>query len=106
LSPPQARQVCDVVLQIGAVPAHCALETQETQLPAPLLQTGVAPPHWAELVDEHWPQAPHGSQAGVEPPHSPSPAQPRQAWVVVLQTGVEPLHCALLRQGTQIELGV
>jgi hypothetical protein len=58
------------------------------------------------LLDEHWPQAPHGSQAGVDPPHSPSPAQARQPWVTVLHTGVEPPHCALLRQGTQVEVGV
>jgi hypothetical protein len=58
------------------------------------------------LLAEHWPQAPQGSQAGVDPPHSPSPAQARQACVTVLHTGVEPLHCALLRQGTQVEFGV
>src|SRR6185312_711576 len=40
----------------------------------------------------HWPQAPDGSQAGVDPLHSLSPAQARQAWVAVLQTGVAPPH--------------
>jgi hypothetical protein len=59
LSPLQGRQLCVVVLQIGAIPPHCALEVQETQLPAPLLQTGVAPPHWA--FDVHGTQVESGA---------------------------------------------
>ena len=78
---------------------------QATQLPAAVLQTGVAPEHCTGFVAEHWPQAPQGSQAGVAPPHSPSPAQARQLCVVVLHTGVAPPHCALVRQGTQMEAG-
>jgi len=58
------------------------------------------------LPAEHCPQAPHGSQAGVDPPHSPSPPQARQLCVVVLQIGVLPPHWALLRHGTQVEAGV
>ena len=60
----------------------------------------------AALLAEHWPHAPDGWQAGVDPPHSLSPAQARQVWVVVLHTGVDPLHCALVRQGTQVDVGV
>jgi hypothetical protein len=58
------------------------------------------------LLPEHWPQAPHGSQAGVAPPHSPSAPQARQLWVVVLQTGVLPPHWAFEVQATQVEAGV
>jgi len=105
LSPAQPRQVCVAVLHTGVVPPHWAFEVQATQAPAPVLQTGVPPAHWAALVAEHWPQAPHGSQAGVAPPHSPSPPQARQVWVAVLHTGVFPPHWALERQGTQVEVG-
>jgi len=58
------------------------------------------------LLAEHCPQAPQGSQAGVEPPHSPSPEQARHVCVVVLQTGVEPPHCAFDVHGTHVEAGV
>jgi hypothetical protein len=58
------------------------------------------------LLPEHWPQAPHGSQAGVAPPHSPSAAQARQLCVVVLQTGALPPHWAFEVQATQVEAGV
>jgi hypothetical protein len=106
LSPPQARQACIAVLHTGVVPPHCALEVQETQLPAAVLHTGVAPEHWAELVAEHWPQAPDGWQAGAAPPHSLSPAQARQLCVVVLHTGVAPPHWAFDVQATQLADGV
>ena len=33
LSPPQARQACVVVLQIGFEPLHCAFERHGTQVP-------------------------------------------------------------------------
>jgi hypothetical protein len=102
LSPAQARQVWVVVLQTGVLPPHWAFETQATQLPPLVSQTGVPPLHWLALVAEHWPQAPHGSQAGVLPPHSPSPPQARQACVAVLQIGFEPLHCVFERHGTQV----
>ena len=91
-----------VVLQIGVVPPHCALEVHETQLPAPVLQTGVAPKHWAELPVEHWPHAPHGSQAGVVPPHSLSPPQARQVRKAGSQTGVAPPQSALATHPTQL----
>ena len=55
---------------------------------------------------EHCPQAPDAWQAGVDPLQSASPAQARQVCVVVLQTGVVPPHWALLRQGTQVDVGV
>jgi len=71
-----------------------------------VLQTGVLPEHWAALLAEHWPQAPQGSQAGVEPPHSLSPEQARQVCVVVLHTGVDPPHSAFVRQVTQVEVAV
>ena len=32
-SPPQARQACVAVLQIGLLPLHCAFERQGTQVP-------------------------------------------------------------------------
>ena len=66
----------------------------------------MAPVQAALFDSEHWPQAPEVWQAGVEPPHSPSAAQARQLCVVVLQIGVLPPHWALLRQGTQVEVGV
>ena len=58
------------------------------------------------MLAEHCPQAPHGSQAGVDPPHSLSAPQARQEWVVVLQIGVEPPHCAFDVQGTHVLVAV
>ena len=37
-SPAQARQTCRLVSQIGVPPLHCALLTQETQVPLLVLQ--------------------------------------------------------------------
>ncbi len=45
-------------LQTGVLPPHCAFETQGTQLPLAVLQTGMAPPQAEALVAEHWAQAP------------------------------------------------
>jgi hypothetical protein len=106
LSPPQARQVCVVVLQIGVVPPHCAFDVHGTQVPLVVKQAGVAALHWVELVAEHWPQLPQGSQAGVVPPHSLSPPQARQVWLARLQIGVLPPHCAFDTHGTQVPPGV
>ena len=94
------------MLQIGVVPPHCAFDTHGTQVPVPVKQTGVAPPHADAFVAEHCPQAPEPWQAGVAPPHSPSPLHPRQVCVAVLQIGVVPPHCAFVRQGTQVPAGV
>jgi len=105
-SPPQARQVCVVVLHTGVFPPHWALDRQATQVEVGVLQTGVAPAQAVALVAEHCPQAPVASQAGVPPPHSLSPAQARQLCAVVLQTGVVPPHWAFDVQGTQIPDGV
>jgi hypothetical protein len=100
-SPPQARHVCEVPSQTGAVPLHCAFDVHVTQVPLGVWQSGVVPRQRVELVPEHWPQAPPGWQAGVVPPHSASPAQARHVWVVVLHTGLLPPHCASDRHGTQ-----
>ena len=58
LSPPQARQVCVAVLQIGADPPHWAFDVHGTQVAVGALQTGVAPLHADAFVAEHWAQAP------------------------------------------------
>jgi len=59
------------------------------------------------LVDEHWPQAPDGWQAGVDPPHSLSPPQPRQTCRLPSQTGALGLpQSALARQETQLPVAV
>jgi hypothetical protein len=101
LSPAQPRQMCADGSQTGAdALVQSVLLKQPTQLPALVSQSGVVPPQALAFVPEHWPQAPDGSQAGVEPPHSPSPAQARHAWVVVLQMGAVPLHWALATQPT------
>jgi hypothetical protein len=85
--------VCVVPSQIGAwALPQSAFARQATQLPAVTSHIGVAPLQAVMFVLEHWPQAPVGSQAGVDPAHSPSPEQARQACVAVLQTGVVPLH--------------
>jgi hypothetical protein len=106
LSPAQARQTCADGSQIGADGVVQSLSArQATQVPLVVSQSGVVPVQADALVDEHWPQAPDGSQAGVDPPHSPSPAQARQAWVAVLQTGVAPPHWLLLVQPTQVPDG-
>ena len=65
------------------------------------------PPVQATLFEnEHWPQAPDGSQAGVAPPHSLSPPQARQVWKATSQTGVVPEQSASARQRTQVPDGV
>ena len=60
LSPPQARQVCVLKLQIGVDAPHCAFDVHGTQVPVVAKQTGVAPPQSAAFVAEHWPHAPPG----------------------------------------------
>ena len=103
LSLPQPRQVCAPLSQIGAAGVvQSASPRHATQVPLVVSHSAVAPPHALAFVDEHWPQAPDDSQAGVAPPHSPSPLQPRQAWVAVLQTGVAPPHCPFDVQPTQV----
>jgi hypothetical protein len=91
------------VSQIGVPAPHCALLTQETQVPLPVLQYGVVPLQAAALEAEHCPQAPDGWQAGVVPEHSPSPPQPRQLCRLESQTGAVGLpQSALARQETQV----
>jgi hypothetical protein len=58
------------------------------------------------LVAEHWPQAPLGWQAGVAPPHWASLVQALQVCVVPSQTGVVPEQSALATQRTQVPAGV
>ena len=94
------------MLHTGVVVPHCAFEVQDTQLPAAVLQTGVAPEHSAALVAEHWPQLPDGWQAGVAPPHSLSPEQPRQVWNVPSHFGDAAGQSASARQRTQVADGV
>jgi hypothetical protein len=95
------RQVCVVVLHIGAPVPQLLFATQATHVPSVVSQAGVAPVHLAVFVAEHAPQAPEGSQAGVLPPHSPSPAHPRHACVVRLHTGVAPEQSAFAPHPTQ-----
>ena len=80
------------MLQTGVAPPHWAFETQETQVPVAVKQTGVVPAHCAPFVAEHWPQEPFGWQAGAAPGHWESLAQAWQVWVAALQTGVVPPH--------------
>jgi hypothetical protein len=91
-----------VVLQTGVVPPHWAFDTHGTQVPAGVLQAGVAPLHALALVAEHCPHAPDPWQAGVAPPQSPSPAHARQVCVAALQIGVVPPHWAFDTHGTQV----
>jgi hypothetical protein len=98
--------VCVAVLQIGAVPVHCAFDVQGTHVPIAAKQAGVAPVQRTAFVAEHWPQAPDGWHAGADPPHSLSPPQARQVRVLRLQTGVVPPHCAFDVHETQVPSGV
>jgi hypothetical protein len=77
-----------VASQTGFVPPHCALASHVRQMPAPTSHSAVGPLQAALFVAEQTPQAPLGSQAGVEPPQSPSAEQARQVWFARLQTGV------------------
>jgi hypothetical protein len=100
---PQARQVWLPRSQIGVLPPHWAFDTQATQRPAAVSQTGVVPVQRVVLLAEQTPQAPDGSQAGFMPPHSLSPAQPRQTCVVLSQIGACGLpQSASARQATQL----
>ncbi|MFL5303690.1 MAG: hypothetical protein ACJ8F1_00680 [Polyangia bacterium] len=103
LSVPQPRQVWVAPSQMGAIAVPQSLSLrQATQVPLVVSQSAVVPVHAVAFVDEHWPQAPDDSQAGVAPPHSPSPLQARQAWVAVLQTGVAPPHWVFDVQPTHV----
>jgi hypothetical protein len=63
----------------------------------------VVPVQSAAFVDEHWPHAPEGWQAGVDPPHSLSPPHPRHRCRLPSQTGAVGLpQSALARQDTQV----
>jgi hypothetical protein len=104
---PQARQVCEPRSQTGVVPPHCAFDTQATQVPLVVLQTGVAPVQRVALVAEQMPQAPEGWQAGIAPPHSLSPAQPRQVWVAMSQMAAFGLlQSPSAKQATQVVVAV
>ena len=67
---------------------------------------GVRPPHFVAFVDEHCPQAPLASQAGVALGHWLSVVQAWQLCVAVLQTGAVPEHCAFETQATHVPLVV
>ena len=106
LSPPQPRQTWRDGSQIGADGVvQSGSPRQATQVPLLVSHSGAVPVQALALLDEHWPQAPDGSQAGVDPPHSLSAAQARHAWVAVLQTGVAPPQSPLLVQPTQVPEG-
>ena len=85
-------QVRVVGLQTGAAALQSAFEVQPTHWPFARLHDGVAPTQAFMFVEEHWPQAPDGSQAGVAPPQSWSPAQGTQVCVTRSQTGSVPPH--------------
>jgi hypothetical protein len=84
------------------VPPHCAFDVHVTQTPIAVSQRGVVPPQEAELVAEHWPQAPLGWQAGAAAPQSESPAHARQEWKAGSHTGVAPPQSAFARHGTHV----
>jgi hypothetical protein len=88
--------------QVGVAPAHCALVTHPTQVPAAVLQTGVAPEHRAVFVAEQAPHAPLDWHAGVAPPQSASATQPWQVCVVPSQAGAVPPHWAAVRHPTHV----
>ena len=102
----QATQVLLPVLQTGVAPPHWVFDVQPTHVPAETSQAGVAPPQALTFVAEHWPHVPEGSQAGVAPPQSPSRAQDRHTCVPPSQIGVVPLHWLLFTQETQLPLPV
>jgi hypothetical protein len=95
-----ARQVCVVPPQTGVVPPHWELDVHATHMPIETLHAGVVLTHSERLVEEHWPQAPLGSQAGVAPPHAASLVQPRQVCVPTSQTGAAAPQSALPRHAT------
>ena len=89
----------------GAVPLHCALETQGTHVPLDVKQTGVAPPQALALLAEHCPHAPLAWHAGVAPPHSPSPPHARHRCEPPSHTGVAPEQSELATQRTHVPEG-
>ena len=102
---PQGRQVWLAPSHTGVVPPHCALDTQATQVPEPVSQTGVASWQRVVLLAEQTPQAPEGWQAGSAPPHSLSPPQARQTWRDGSQIGADGVvQSASPRQVTQVPL--
>jgi hypothetical protein len=91
---------------MGAAPLQSALATQETQWPAPVSHTEVAPEHSVRFVAEQAPHDPPGWQAGVAIGQSPSPLHARHVWVVGSQVGVAPEHCDAITQVTQAPVDV
>jgi hypothetical protein len=96
----QPVQVRVVRLQTGAAAPQSAFESQPTHRPFAMLHEGVAPTQAFMFVEEHWPQAPDGWQAGVAPPQSRSLAHGTQVCVTRSQTGSVPAHWAAEVQAT------
>jgi hypothetical protein len=94
------------VLQTGVAPPHSAFVLQLAQTPSATLQTGVGPVHFVLLVAEQIPHEPFGWHAGVAPPQSASLAQARHVCVAPLQAGVVPEQSALATQATHAPAAV
>jgi hypothetical protein len=88
----QPRQLCAAASQTGWPAGQSASFVQPMQSPEAASQIGVAPVQEAPLVAEHWPQAPLDWQAGVAPPHWASLVQAVHSWVVESQTGFVAPH--------------
>ena len=91
-SPAHARHTCVAVLQTGVAPPHWASGRIEAQVPDAALQIGVAPVHSVLLEAEQTPHAPDGSHAGLAPLQSTSPVHARHTPVAALQIGFVPPH--------------
>jgi hypothetical protein len=76
------------------------LLVQGTHVPDAASQTGFAPPQRLAFVAEQTPQVPFGWQAGVAPPHWASLVQPEHVCVERLHTGVVPPQSAFDVQPT------
>jgi hypothetical protein len=86
--------------QVGLLPLQSELRKHWVQVPVGKSQTDLFPVHWLLWADEHWPQAPHTSQAGVVPPQSAS--EPHGLQLPLLQIGVVPPQSAAERHWTHV----
>jgi hypothetical protein len=100
----QGWQTWVVALQVGVAPLQSVSNSQATHVPVGKSQIAVPPMQADPLVDEHWPQAPQTSHAGVVPPQSASEAHGRHT--APLHTGVSPPQSPALRHCTQVLVGV
>jgi hypothetical protein len=90
------------VSQMGVAPPHWAFVLQLAHTPSAALHTGVVPVHFVTLEAEQTPHEPFGWHAAAALGHWLSLAHAWQVWAPVLQTGVVPPQSVFDVQATHV----